>query len=64
MSEYGEAAPGSGLLKDYQDPGTPPGTLSPPDGEFGPTRVIVASYTAEGIEVRDLVEPGTEAKRP
>ncbi len=57
MIEDGESAPGSGLLKEYQDPGTPPGTLSSPDGEFGPARVVVASYTADGIEVRDIAEP-------
>jgi len=57
MVEDDDWVPGAGLLKDYQDPGTPPGTLSPADGESGPSRVIVASYAAEGIDVRELSDP-------
>ncbi len=57
MTEDGESAPGSGLLKDYQDPGTPPGTLSAPLGQSGPVRVVLASYSAAGIEVRDIAAP-------
>jgi len=56
MIEDGEPAPGSGLLKDYQDPGTPPGTLSSADGESGPARVIVTSYSATDIEVRENLD--------
>ena len=52
MVEDDDWVPGAGLLKDYQDPGTPPGTLSAADGESGPSHVIVASYTADDIEVR------------
>ena len=36
MSEDDGWVPGYGLLKEYQDPGTPPGTLSPAEGESGP----------------------------
>jgi magnesium transporter len=57
MIDDGEPAPGSGLLKDYQDPGTPPGTLSSADGESGPARVIVTSYSATDIEIRENVDP-------
>jgi len=34
--------PSADLLRDYQDPGTPPGTLRPAEGQSGPSRVIVA----------------------
>ena len=54
MDEADELIPGSGLLKDYQVPGTPPGTLSPAEGESGPSRVIVASYTEADIDVREM----------
>ena len=57
MIEDGEWAQSSDLLKDYQDPGTPPGTLRPADGESGPSRVIVASYTADTIDVREIADP-------
>ncbi len=57
MIEDSESAPGSGLLKDYQDPGTPPGTLRSAEGESGPARVVVASYTEAGIEVREIADP-------
>jgi magnesium transporter len=56
MIEDDEPAPGAGLLKDYHDPGTPPGTLRSPDGESGPARVVVASYTETEIEVREIAE--------
>lgn len=56
MIEDGEWAPGSGLLKDYQDPGTPPGTLRSADGESGPSRVVLASYTAAEIDEREIVD--------
>jgi len=56
MIEDGEWAQSSDLLKDYQDPGTPPGTLRPADGESGPSRVIVASYTADTIDVREIAD--------
>ncbi len=49
--------PSMGLLKDYQDPGTPPGTLSSADGESGPSRVVAASYTASEIDVREIADP-------
>jgi len=57
MIEDGASAPGSGLLKDYQDPGTPPGTLSSADGESGPARVVLTSYSAADIEVREIDDP-------
>lgn len=54
-----EWAPGAGLLKDYQDPGTPPGTLSPAEGESGPARVVVASYTEADLSVRETTDAAT-----
>jgi len=42
------------MLKDYQDPGTPPGTLSPADGESGSSRVILATYTANEATTREI----------
>jgi magnesium transporter len=56
MVEDGDWVPGSGLLKDYQDPGTPPGTLSAADGETGPSRVIATTYDAAGIDVSELTD--------
>jgi magnesium transporter len=50
--------PSMGWIKDYQDPGTPPGTLSSADGESGPSRVVVASYTAAAIDVREIADAG------
>lgn len=47
----------SHLLKDFQEPGTPPGTLRPAEGETGPARVLLTSYSeaaCETQEVRDL----------
>lgn len=41
------------MLRDYQDPGTPPGTLRPAGGESGPARVVVTSYAAEEVSVRE-----------
>jgi magnesium transporter len=57
MIEDGESTSGSGLLKDYQDPGTPPGTLRSADGESGPARIVLTSYTAADIEVREIADP-------
>ena len=56
MGEDDEWIPGSGLLKDFQAPGTPPGTLTPAEGESGASRVIVASYSEADIEVRETPE--------
>lgn len=56
MAEDDAWIPGSGLLKDYQDPGTPPGTLTPAEGEPGPSRVIVASYREADIDVRETLD--------
>jgi magnesium transporter len=53
MIEDTAPAPGSRLLKDYQDPGTPPGTLSSADGESGPARVVLTSYSAGDIQIRE-----------
>lgn len=53
MADGDEWIPGSGLLKDYPIPGTPPGTLSPAEGESGPSHVVVVSYTDAAIEVRE-----------
>jgi len=57
MIEDGESTSGSGLLKDYKDPGTPPGTLRSADGESGPARIVLTSYTAADIEVREIADP-------
>lgn len=57
MVEDGDWAPSSDLLRDYQDPGTPPGTLRPADGEEGPSRVVLASYNAEDVNVREVADP-------
>ena len=51
----------AGLLKDYQAPGTPPGTLREADGESGPARIVVTRYTASEFEVCEVTDPG-EAK--
>src|SRR5262245_16611209 len=56
MADEDAWIPGSGLLKDYQDPGTPPGTLSPAEGESGPARVVIVSYTESDIDVRETGE--------
>jgi len=57
MAENDDPAPSSEMLRDYQDPGTPPGNLRPAQGESGLARMIIASYTPEGVgitEGRDL----------
>ena len=59
MGGDGDWVSGSGLLKDYQDPGTPPGTLSAADGESGPSRVVVVSYSATSAEIREISDPAT-----
>ena len=59
MIEDEEWTPGSGLLKDYQVPGTPPGTLSPAEGAAGPSRVIVTSFTDADIDVRETQDAAT-----
>jgi magnesium transporter len=41
------------MLRDYQDPGTPPGTLRPADGESGPARIVITSYAPEDVAVRE-----------
>jgi len=56
MEEDAERTSGSGLIKDYQDPGTPPGTLRAADGETGPSRVLVARYDPNGVEVQELAD--------
>ncbi len=45
------------LLKDYHVPGTPPGTLRPAEGETGPARIRVASYSSEEIEKLEVSDP-------
>jgi magnesium transporter len=57
MIEDAASASGSGLIKDYQDPGTPPGTLRSADGESGPASIVVTSYSASDIEVREIADP-------
>lgn len=42
------------LLKDYQAPGTSPGTLRPAEGEAGPPRIIVTTYSPESVETREV----------
>ena len=55
MSEDDGWVPGYGLLKEYQDPGTPPGTLSPAEGESGPARIVVTSFSADRFDVSEPV---------
>jgi magnesium transporter len=59
MTEDGEWVFGSGLLKDYKAPGTPPGTLREADGESGPSTVVVASYSETEIDVREIADAAT-----
>lgn len=49
--------PSADMLRDYQDPGTPPGTLRPADGESGPARIVVTSYGVEDASVRETADP-------
>jgi magnesium transporter len=49
--------PSADMLRDYQDPGTPPGTLRPADGESGPARIIVTTYSSEDASVRETGDP-------
>jgi magnesium transporter len=64
MSQDDERGPSSELFRDYQDPGTPPGTLRPAEGETGPSRILVASYTATDASITELADPeGLEALR-
>jgi magnesium transporter len=44
------------LLKDYQEPGTPPGTLRAAEGETGAARIVLTSYTNETIETREVAD--------
>ena len=53
MGEDDGWVPGSGLLKEYQDPGTPPGTLSAAEGESGPARAVVTSFSADHFVVAE-----------
>ena len=57
MFEEGEGVFGTGLLKAYQAPGTPPGTLRGADGETGPSTIVVTSYTTDEVEIRELADP-------
>ncbi len=57
MLENDDRTPSSDMLKDYQDPGTPPGTLRPADAESGPSRVVVTSYTADETTVGEIADP-------
>lgn len=56
MIEDVKRVPGFGLLKDYKAPGTSPGTLREAGGESGPSRVVVASYSATDFDLRELVD--------
>jgi len=53
MAQDDEWSPSSELLRDYQDPGTPPGTLRPAEGETGPSRIVVASYDASAFSITE-----------
>lgn len=47
------------ILKDYQEPGTSPGTLEPAAGESGAARIVATVYSPqalETVEVRDAAE--------
>ena len=56
MTDDAGWTPSTGLLKDYPAPGTPPGTLSSADGESGPSSVVLTSYTASDIDVREIAD--------
>ena len=56
MGEDGGWGFGAGLLKDYQAPGTPPGTVREGDGESGPSTIVVTSYSETQIDVRDVTD--------
>jgi magnesium transporter len=57
MFDDDEWGPSSSLLKDYQAPGTPPGNLRGADGESGPSKVVVASYSAADVDVHEMTDP-------
>jgi magnesium transporter len=46
------------LLKDYQEPGTPPGTLQAAGGETGAPRILLTSYSPESMETREIPDVG------
>ena len=56
MGDDGEWGFSAGLLKDYQAPGTPPGTLRGADGESGPSTIVVTSYSENEIDVQELAD--------
>jgi len=56
MAEEDRSSPSAELIRDYQDPGTPPGTLRPASGESGPARVRVTRYTSEGAAVHEQAD--------
>jgi magnesium transporter len=49
MSNEDEWAPTFDMMKDYAAPGTPPGTLSPVEGEPPGARVIVTRFGADDV---------------
>lgn len=51
MVQGDDWSPSSELLRDYQNPGTPPGTLRPAEGETGPSRLIITSYSSDDASV-------------
>jgi len=59
MTDDAAWTPSMGLLKDYQVPGTPPGTLSPAEGESGASQIVVTSYAEAAIDVREVSDAGT-----
>ena len=62
MTEDDDRAPSLEMLRDYQDPGTPPGTLRPAEGESGPSRVVVVRYGPEGAAVEESRDGGGVAR--
>src|SRR5262245_7940691 len=42
------------LLKDYQEPGTPPGTLTAAGGETGPAKILLTSYGPDAMETQEV----------
>jgi magnesium transporter len=48
--------PSADLLRDYQDPGTPPGTLRPAEGQTGPSRVVVTSYSPNDASMAEATD--------
>lgn len=54
MADDGDWMPSAEMIRDYQDPGTPPGTLRPAGGESGPARIVHTRYGADEATVEEV----------